>query len=99
MSTGLLVMVALAAVFGAVIAAWLGWMESTEPFDIRKFGSSTIRGIFAGIAIAVGFNYSTLWIEPVWLNIFVAFGIGAGFDVLGHRAAAVLAARSATTST
>jgi MFS family permease len=96
----LLVLVALACVLGSVVAGWLGWIESKEPFDARKFGSSTIRGIIAGIVLALTINYSTLFkIEPVFLNIFAAFVFGAGFDVLGNRAAGATAARNATTST
>ena len=35
-----LIYVALAALAGAMASAFMGWLDSKEPFDPRKFGSS-----------------------------------------------------------
>jgi len=81
-----------AGILGALTAGWLGWMESKEKFDVRKFGSTMIRGLFAGVGIAIGWNYMEP-LNPWAVNLFVAFGIGAGIDVLGNRLAGTIAAR------
>ncbi len=62
----------------------LGWLESGEPFNPRKFGGSVIRALIAGIIFAVGYQISS----PFGiLDLFYAFLGGAGVDVLGNRIA------------
>jgi len=76
--------IALAALAGGLVAALLGWLESAEPFNSRKFGGSAIRALIAGIVFAVGYQLS----ETVsLLDLFYAFLGGAGVDVLGNRVA------------
>jgi hypothetical protein len=76
--------IALAGLSGGLVAALLGWLESGEPFNPRKFGGSVIRALIAGIIFAVGYQLS----EPFGiLDLFYAFLGGAGVDVLGNRIA------------
>jgi hypothetical protein len=74
--------IALVALLGGLVAAFLGWLESGEPFDPRKFGGSGIRALVAGIIFAVGYQLSG---SVTLLDLFYAFLGGAGVDVLGNR--------------
>ena len=76
--------VALAALLGGLAAALIGWLDSNEPFNPRKFGGSAIRSLIAGIIFAVGYHLSG---TVVMLDLFYAFLGGAGVDVLGNRIA------------
>lgn len=76
--------IALAALLGGLVAALLGWLESSEPFNTRKFGGSVIRALIAAIVFAVGYHLSG---SLVILDLFYAFLGGAGVDVLGNRIA------------
>jgi len=82
--------VAAAAFLGAVVVSLLGWTETTEPFDLRKFASSMIRGIIGAIGIAVAFDYAG---SAGPLGYPIAFLAGAGVDAGGKRVAAAIAAR------
>ena len=74
--------VAIAALIGGLVAAGLGWLESKEPFDPRKFGGSAIRSLIAAFIFAVGYSFSgSIGI----LDLFYAFLGGAGVDVIGNR--------------
>ena len=76
--------IALAALLGSLVAALLGWLESKEPFNIRKFSGSAIRALIAGAVFAAGYELSgTFGI----LDLFYAFLGGAGVDVIGNRIA------------
>ena len=76
--------IALAGLSGGLVAALLGWLESGEPFNPRKFGGSGIRVLIAGIIFAVGYQLS----GPLGISdLFYAFLGGAGVDVLGNRIA------------
>lgn len=78
-----LVFVALAAFAGGMLSAILGWIDSREPFDVRKFGRSLIFALLAGIAFGVGYNF----VGVVGVrDLFLAVLSGAGVDVLSHRA-------------
>ncbi|WP_253689417.1 hypothetical protein [Dehalococcoides mccartyi] len=76
--------ISLAAVLGGLIVALLGWMESSEPFNLRKFGGSGIRALIAGAIFAAGYELSG---SLSWLDLFYAFLAGAGVDVIGNRIA------------
>lgn len=76
--------IAMAALLGGLVAALLGWLESGEPFNPRKFGGSAIRALIAGILFAVGYQLSG---TAGVLDLFYAFLGGAGVDVLGNRVA------------
>ena len=82
--------IAVVSVLGAVVSATLGWLESEESFDMRKYSASLIRAVFAGLVNAFGF--STVQQIDMWMYI-VAFLGGAGIDVLGHRASETMRAR------
>jgi hypothetical protein len=75
---------AIAALVGGLIAALLGWMESNESFNPRKFGGSAVRALLAGAIFAAGYEYSS---SVGALDLFYAFLGGAGVDVIGNRIA------------
>ncbi|APV45051.1 hypothetical protein Dform_01732 [Dehalogenimonas formicexedens] len=76
--------IALAALFGGIVAAVLGWLESGESFDLRKFGGSIVRSTLAGVVISLGSSLA----GPVDIAaLFYAFLGGAGVDVIGNRLA------------
>jgi len=79
--------IALAALVGGLVAALVGWLESNEPFDSRKFGGSAIRAVVASIIFAAGYQLSN---SVAVLDLFYAFLGGAGLDVLGNRIAGKL---------
>ncbi len=76
-----MLIIAILAILGALLAAGKAWLDSGEPFDARKFGSSAIRGIIAALVMAM-----TTLIDPdapaTVLNYIGAFIAGAGFDYL-----------------
>jgi len=74
-------------VAGAVFVAVLGWVESGESFDTRKFGASVGRAIFAGFTSALIFQGTE---SPTIFTYLSALLIGAGIDVTGHRLAGAL---------
>jgi len=78
---------ALAALLGGFVAALVGWLESNDTFDPRKFGGSAIRALVAGIIFAAGYQLSN---SVTMLDLFYAFLGGAGADVLGNRIAGKL---------
>jgi hypothetical protein len=74
--------IAVSAFLGGIVAALLGWCDSGEAFEVRKFSASIIRALVAGVVFAVGYSY-TNGLSPIDLGI--AFVGGAGVDVLGNR--------------
>ena len=75
--------IAVTAFMGAVVSATLGWLDSTEPFNPKKFGKSVIHAVVAGITFAIGYNY----VPPLnTLTLFIVFLGGAGVDVGLNRA-------------
>lgn len=79
--------IALAALLGGLVAAILGWLESNESFDARKFGGSAIRALIASIIFAVSYELPN---SLTGMDLFYAFLGGAGVDVLGNRIAGKL---------
>jgi len=67
----------LAAFFGGVITAVLGWLDTSDKFNIRKFMTSVIKSFIGAAVIAVGFDYSG---TTSVILILVAFLAGAGVD-------------------
>ena len=95
--TLILSVVTAAAIFGGLFSGVLGWLDSGEVFVGRKFASTALRAIVAGIIIAVGFNFSTIATNSdILLGALLAFLSGAGIDALGHSLAG--AATVATTA-
>ncbi len=82
--------IGVAAFLGGVVTALLGWTESNLPFNIKKFMSSVIRALIAGVGIAVVFEYGGS-IGP--LSYLIAFLAGAGVDVGGNRVAGAITAK------
>jgi hypothetical protein len=82
-----LIYIAFAALAGGIAVALLGWLDSHEPFNPRKFGGSAVRAFVAGIVFATSYHA-----VPIinTLDIFFAFLGGAGIDVLGNRIAGSL---------
>jgi len=78
----------LAAVIGAIFTALLGWSESGEAFNARKFLSSIGRAIVAGILVAVGLI--AVPTDVTFLSYLLAFGTGMGIDVGGNRLAGII---------
>jgi len=76
--------VAIAALIGGLVAAGLGWLESKEPFDTRKFGGSAIRSLVAALIFVVAYSFSD---SIGILDLVYAFLGGAGVDVIGNRIA------------
>lgn len=74
--------VALAALFGGVAAALLGWLECADPFNPRKFGGSVIRSLIAAAIFAAGYQLSG---SIDIIDLLYAFLGGAGVDVIGNR--------------
>lgn len=81
------VYIALAAFVGALLSGTLGWLESKEPFDPRKFTATVLRAILAGVVFAVGY---TIRDSLTVYDLFYGLLGGAGVDVLGHRLAGVI---------
>ena len=75
-------LIALAAFLGGGLSALLGWIDSKEPFDGRKFGRSIIFALIAGAGFAFTFN---LIGEVTSRDILLAFLSGAGWDGLTNR--------------
>jgi hypothetical protein len=80
-------MIALVALLGGLVAALIGWLDSKEPFDGRKFGGSVVRSLIAAAVFTVGYQLSD---GVNTLDLFYAFLGGAGVDVLGSRIAGSL---------
>ncbi len=78
-----LIYVAVAAFAGGILAAFLGWLDSKEPFDPRKFGKSVGVALLSGFAFAVGYTFSN---HIGVRDVFVAVLAGAGVDALTNRA-------------
>jgi hypothetical protein len=76
--------VAIAALLGGLVSAGLGWLESKEPFDPRKFGGSAIRSLIAALIFVAGYSFSD---SIGILDLFYAFLGGAGMDVIANRIA------------
>jgi len=86
-----LLILALVSILGAITSATLGWLESSKPFDARKYISSIIRGILSGLVVFIGYQFANLdTLTP--FDYVIAFLMGAGVDVLGHRIAKIVGA-------
>jgi hypothetical protein len=79
-----LIWVALAAFAGTISSAIIGWLDSGQSFEPRKFASSVMRGFAAAVGLAV-----IQYLNPplTWGVLIGAYLAGAGVDVLGNRIA------------
>ena len=82
------IFIAIAALVGGIVAALVGWLECSDPFNVRKFGSSVVRAVIAGAVFAAGYDLSGH--PAAIIDLFYAFLGGAGVDVLGNRISAKL---------
>lgn len=87
------VIVAFATIFGAITSGWLGWLESGEPFDTRKFIATMLRGILMSLVEFVGISSLLPDMQLTVITLITAFLIGAGFDVLLKRGQGVIEAK------
>ena len=83
--------VAGAAFLGGIVSALLGWTESTEPFNPKKFGSSIIRSIVAAAGVAAAFDYGGG--VAAGIGLLIAFLAGVGVDAGGNKIAGAISAR------
>ena len=74
--------IALSAFLGGIVAAVLGWLDSGETFDPKKFASSVLRALLAAVVFAIAYNYAD---NISGADIGIAFLGGAGVDSLGNR--------------
>lgn len=88
--------VTLTAILGTLTAALLGWLDSGEPFNGRKFAASTLHAVVAGIVIVVGYSFRT---SVDWFDYLIVFLSGAGVDVTLNRISGAIASRTKTTAT
>jgi len=78
-----LVVIAAAAFCGGILAAFLGWLDSKEPWDPRKFGKSMGFALLSALGFAIGYSFAdTIGAR----DIFVAILAGAGVDSISNRA-------------
>ncbi|MBU0778239.1 hypothetical protein KKF82_08270 [Patescibacteria group bacterium] len=74
--------IGVAAFLGGIVSGVLGWLDSGEAFEIRKFSATIVRALVAGIVFAIGYHYAN-GLSPIDLGL--AFVGGSGIDVLGNR--------------
>ena len=82
-----MIQLAIAAFLGGLATTLLGWLSSGNPFNGRKFSTSIIRAVIAGVVFAVG--HEVLHDTGV-MGLALAFLSGAGVEVGGHRLAGAL---------
>ena len=76
------ILVGASALVGGIVAAVLGWLDSGEVFEARKFSASIVRALIAGLGIAVAYSYAN---SITVLDIVICFLAGAGFDAGVNR--------------
>ena len=76
-----LINAAVAASAGALVSGTLGWWDSHEPFNARKFMGSVWRAVFAGMGWLAVNQFADVQ-GVIWLWAFLG---GAGIEVLGNR--------------
>ncbi len=85
-----LVIVALAAAIGGILAAYLGYLDSGEPFNKRKFGKSVVAAVLASVGFAIGYSFADgIGVKDVFLAILA----GAGWDSITNRVLGAFAVR------
>ena len=72
---------------GGIVSAVLGYLDSTEPFNRRKFAKSVVASLVAGLVFAVAYAYQDgIGVKDYMLAILG----GAGVDVLANRGLATI---------
>lgn len=77
-----IVWVAISAFVGALACSLLGFLDSQETFNARKFTASAIRAVIAGVGFAVAYQYTD---SLTTIDLGLAFLGGAGVDAGGNR--------------
>jgi hypothetical protein len=86
---------ALAAFFGGVVAALIGWIATGSPFDAKTFLSSVLKALVAGAAGAIaGAIAEPSTIKEMVIFLITAFVAGAGVDTLGNRVGLAMSRRA-----
>ena len=85
-----LIYIAVAAFFGGIATALIGWTQQGGSWNSKKFISSLVRSLVAGVGIAVAMDYSGGTAPIIYL---LAFLSGAGVEVGGNRVAGAIASR------
>lgn len=69
----------LLAFAGAIARALIGWLDSKEAFDVRKFGATVVRAAIAAAVWAIGAGLDgTQLTVPTALSAFVS---GTALDI------------------
>ena len=79
------VLVAVCAAAGGILAAFLGFLKSSEPFEPKKFLASVLTSVISGIVFGVGYQIAG---RPDIKDFFMAFLGGAGIDALRNYSGA-----------
>lgn len=84
-----LLLLLIATIIGTILSALLGWAESGNPFNARKFIPSVARAAISAVVVFVGVNYGHT--GSITLIIYIlAFLTGMGIDAGGNRLAGVI---------
>ena len=89
----------IAAILGAVTTSGLGWLDSGNPFNLRKFLPGLIRGIVAAIIVFIPASTGYLGMNLGLAVVLGAFLLGMGVDVAGNRIAGIIGAAKEKTAT
>ena len=79
----------IATILGAATTSGLGWLDSTEAFNARKFVPGIIRGIVAAIIVFIPASTGYLGATMGLVTILGAFVAGMAIDVTGNRIAGI----------
>ncbi|MFA5377996.1 MAG: hypothetical protein WC455_19755 [Dehalococcoidia bacterium] len=78
---------ALAAGGAGILVALLGFLDSQEKFNLRKFCASVVRSLIAGVIWAAAYPIN----EPIsWSVILAAVASGPFFDTIVNRVGTLL---------
>lgn len=89
-----IIIVAIMALAGGMTVALLGWGDSGEPFNPKKFAMSIVHSIIAAVVVAAAFNYTVLTSPIGYLFAFLSgAGIDAGLNRFEGTVVAKVAAR------
>lgn len=86
-----IIWVSLAAFSGGIVSAVLGWLDSHEAFNPRKFMASVLRALAAGVAFAI--TYAIIGATLTIVDLAIAFVAGAGVDASVNRIAGAIKTR------
>ena len=75
-----LVIAIIVAGLGGALSAFIGWMDSDEVFDARKFSSGIIRGAIAGALLAISIE-----VEITTRTLILLFFSALGLDNVINR--------------